>query len=251
MRTLGILILTAGLASAQAPTAAAAAEVDALRARIRALTEAQAANQASIQQLVELERKLVDLRKKYTEMHPEVVKAVAELNALRAKMGSGAATAHLIALQDQARAEQDMLRAQEAKLRAELERNSAQKLQVSPTLPANLPENWWRNEGAARIIGLSAPQIKRMDEIFQQSRLKLIDQKAALEKEEATLEPMVEAETIDEAKAAAQLDRVAQARAELEKTRGRMLLGIRKQLDMEQWQKLKSTRTIVEKMTLR
>jgi Spy/CpxP family protein refolding chaperone len=90
-----------------------------------------------------------------------------------------------------------------------------------------------------------------MDEVFQQSRLKLIDQKAALDKEEAILEPLVEQEAIDESKAAAQLDRVAQARAELEKTRGRMLLGIRKQLDMEQWRKLKETRAIVEKMTLR
>ncbi len=77
-----------------------------------------------------------------------------------------------------------------------------------------------------------------MEEIFQQNRLKLIDLNAALEKQEVTLEPLVAAETLNEAKLTAQIDRVAQARAELEKSRGRMLVGIRKVLEPEQWRKL-------------
>jgi Spy/CpxP family protein refolding chaperone len=251
MRTFGILILTAGLASAQAP---ATAEVDALSAQVRALQEqllaaAKTANQSSgTQQIADLERKLADLRKRYTESHPEVRNAVSELSALRAKIGAQPAQSQ--AQQDRTRAEQDMLKALQAKVRAELEQKVAQTSLKSSVLPT-LPETWWRHEGAAKEVGLTATQIKRMDEIFQQSRLKLIDQKAALDKEEATLEPMVEGDTIDEGRAAAQLDRVAQARAELEKTRGRMLLGIRKQMDMEQWRKLKTMRVVVEKMTLR
>ena len=227
MRTLGILILTGGLALAQAP---ATAELDALRAKVRAL-EAE-----------------LDSSGPGTQAIPDLGRKLAELNALRATIG--AATTQAQVQQYRARAEQDVVRAREAKVRAELEQKVAQTLQKPSVLPT-LPETWWRNEGAAKTIGLTAAQIKRMDEIFQQSRLKLIDQKAALDKEEATLEPLVETETLDESKAAAQLDRVAQARAELEKTRGRMLLGIRKQLDMEQWRKLKDTRAIVEKMTLR
>ena len=77
-----------------------------------------------------------------------------------------------------------------------------------------------------------------MDDVFQQSRLKLIDLIAALEREEVTLEPLVAAEPLDESRITAQIDRVAQARAELEKANGRMLLGIRKLLTPEQWSKL-------------
>lgn len=77
-----------------------------------------------------------------------------------------------------------------------------------------------------------------MEDIFQQHRLKLIDLNAALEKEEVTLEPLVAADTLDEGRLTSQIDRVAQARAELEKSRGRMLVGIRKVLEPEQWRKL-------------
>ena len=63
-----------------------------------------------------------------------------------------------------------------------------------------------------------------MDDIFQQSRLKLIDLHAALQKEEATLDPLINADSPDETKVLAQIDKVAQARAELEKSNARMLL---------------------------
>ena len=77
-----------------------------------------------------------------------------------------------------------------------------------------------------------------MDDVFLQSRLKLIDLNATLEKEEVALEPLVAADSLDESKIAAQIDRVAQARAELEKANGRMLLGIRMVLTPEQWRKV-------------
>jgi hypothetical protein len=224
MRVLGIFIFSATIMLGQTGA------IDGLAARL--------------ERLKELQSKLLQLSKVDSPSHPDVIAVRNQIAELQAQLAQSPVQ------QDRLRAEQDMVRARETKLQAELERNAAQQ-QKQSALPANLPENWWRNEGAAKTIGLSAAQIKRMDEIFQQSRLKLIDQKAALDKEEAILEPLVELETIDESKAAAQLDRVAQARAELEKTRGRMLLGIRKQLDMDQWRKLKETRTIVEKMTLR
>ena len=46
----------------------------------------------------------------------------------------------------------------------------------------------------------------------------------------------------DEGKLLAQIDRVAQARAELEKANARMLLGIRRELTHEQWLKLEADR---------
>ena len=99
---------------------------------------------------------------------------------------------------------------------------------------------WWNNPEMAQKLSLTADQQKRMDDIFQQSRLKLIDLNASLQKEEVVLEPLVAADQPDESRVLAQIDRVAQARAELEKANARMLLGIRRVLNQDQWKKLQT-----------
>ncbi|HTC35119.1 MAG TPA: Spy/CpxP family protein refolding chaperone [Bryobacteraceae bacterium] len=105
---------------------------------------------------------------------------------------------------------------------------------------AGPPGRWWMDPGMVQKLGLTADQQKRIDTLFQQSRLKLIDLSAGLQKEEAILEPLVEADRPDEAQVLAQIDRVAQARAELEKANARMLLGFRGVLTQEQWKKLQA-----------
>jgi Spy/CpxP family protein refolding chaperone len=97
---------------------------------------------------------------------------------------------------------------------------------------------WWRNPQYVSILGLTAEQQKKMDAVFQASRVNLIDLKATLDKEEAILEPLLEAEQLDEAKALTQIDRVANARAELEKGNARMLLGFRQVLTSGQWNRV-------------
>jgi Spy/CpxP family protein refolding chaperone len=101
---------------------------------------------------------------------------------------------------------------------------------------------WWDNPELAQKLALSTDQQKKMDDIFQQSRLKLIDANASLQKEEAILEPLISADQPEEPKVLAQIDRVAQARAELEKSNARMLLGLRRVLTPEQWKKLQEQR---------
>ena len=104
------------------------------------------------------------------------------------------------------------------------------------------PGRWWDDPEFIKKLGLSEEQQKKMDDIFNSNRLKLIDQFAALQKEEAIMEPLVSADPPDENKLLAQIDRVAQARAELEKANARMLLGLRRQLTHEQFLKLKAER---------
>ena len=99
---------------------------------------------------------------------------------------------------------------------------------------------WWTDPKQVEQLGLSADQRKRIDALFQQSRLKLIDLTAGVEKEEATLEPLLAADQPDEQKVLAQIDKVAHARAELEKANAAMLLGFRRTLSVEQWKKLQS-----------
>ena len=102
------------------------------------------------------------------------------------------------------------------------------------------PGRWWMDPMLVQKLGLTADQQKRIGVIFQQNRLKLIDLSAGLQKEEAVLEPLLEADGPDESQVLAQIDRVAQARAELEKANARMLLGFRGVLTLDQWRKLHS-----------
>lgn len=101
---------------------------------------------------------------------------------------------------------------------------------------------WWDNPEVAKRLNLTDDQQKKMDEVFQQNRLRMIDLHAALDKEEAILDPLMEAANPDDAKILPQVDRVAQARAELEKANARLLLGLRHVLTPEQWKTLESGR---------
>lgn len=97
---------------------------------------------------------------------------------------------------------------------------------------------WWHNPDLAKQLAITDAQQKKMDDIFQQSRLKLIDRSAALQKEEVILEPLLSADPPQESAILSQIDRIAQARAELEKANARMLLGIRSILTHDQWEQL-------------
>ena len=100
---------------------------------------------------------------------------------------------------------------------------------------------WWTSPDMAQKLNLTDDQKRRMDDIFQQHRLKLIDLQASLEKEEISLEPLVGADQPDDAKVFAQIDRVALARAELEKANSRMLWQVRRVLTPDQWKQLQSS----------
>ena len=99
---------------------------------------------------------------------------------------------------------------------------------------------WWNMPWAARQLGLTDQQREAMDQIFQQHRLNLVDLRGNLQKAEIELEPLISTDQPQDARILAQIDRVAQARAELEKANARMLLDIRHQLTPEQWMKLRA-----------
>ena len=84
------------------------------------------------------------------------------------------------------------------------------------------PGRWWNNPDAAKRVGSLPDQVKKMDDIFTANRLKLIDRMAAVQKEETIMEPLVAADPPDENKVLTQIDKVAQARAELEKANARI-----------------------------
>jgi Spy/CpxP family protein refolding chaperone len=114
--------------------------------------------------------------------------------------------------------------------------------EVPKALQTQPQKFYWATPGPAlpgvQRLNLASEQKKAIDDIFQQHRLKLIDLEAGLQKEELILEPLVAADPPDDAKVLAQIDRVAQARAELEKANSRMLWQVRRVLTPDQWKQL-------------
>jgi Spy/CpxP family protein refolding chaperone len=99
---------------------------------------------------------------------------------------------------------------------------------------------WWKNSELVKKIGISEAQVQQIEKIFQDHRMKLIDLRSAVQKQELTLQPLVDADRPDEAKVTAQIDQVAQARTNLEKSNAQMLLAIRRVLSVEQWRQLQA-----------
>ena len=97
---------------------------------------------------------------------------------------------------------------------------------------------WWKNPRIVERLSLTADQARKMDDIVERSRLDLIDLRANLEKQQVMLGPLMDANPVDAARASAQIDKVANARADLEKANAKMLLGIRGVLTPDQWTKL-------------
>jgi len=101
---------------------------------------------------------------------------------------------------------------------------------------------WWNNPKIAEKLKLTDDQRKAMDVIFQQHREKLVDLHASVDKAEIAMEPLVRADQPNESAVLAQIDKVAQARAELEKANARFLFELRAKLTPEQWKQVQEFR---------
>ncbi len=107
---------------------------------------------------------------------------------------------------------------------------------------------WWRDSEIAKQLELTPDQTKQIEQTFLESRLKLIDQRADLDKQETLLRSMMGEDRPDEAKVSAQLDKVIAARGRLEKENAMMMLSIRRVLSVDQWKKLQTLQRERERM---
>ncbi len=104
------------------------------------------------------------------------------------------------------------------------------------------PGRWWDDKGFAKSIGLDNRQQKRMDEVFGGNRDVLLKLQKSLQHEESQLEKLTRSRELDENQIFQQIDRVTQARGELEKAYAHMLLQIRKEMTPEQASRLDESR---------
>jgi len=99
---------------------------------------------------------------------------------------------------------------------------------------------WWKNPDTIASLGLTADQQKKMDDLFLQSRIALIHLHASLDEEQLKLEPLLDSNPPDQVKSLAEISKIADLRADLEKANAKMLLGLRSVLTADQWTKLQA-----------
>jgi Spy/CpxP family protein refolding chaperone len=105
-------------------------------------------------------------------------------------------------------------------------------------LQLGLGGRWWDDHGTARKLSLNSDQQRRMDTIFETNKPTLVNLYTNLQRQEVNLAGLSHADLQDESKVFAAIDRVSQARSELEKEYAHTFLQIRQQLDPQQLQAL-------------
>lgn len=101
---------------------------------------------------------------------------------------------------------------------------------------------WWRNPYLARRLGLTEAQRQQLEKINFQTRLQMIDLRAAVERQQLLLRPMLQTDHPDEQQVLAQVDKIGQARLAMVRARIKALLAARNVLTPEQWHQLREWR---------
>ena len=104
------------------------------------------------------------------------------------------------------------------------------------------PGRWWDDSSIAKDLRLDSRQQHRMDDVFGANRDNLLKLYKNLQQEESSLAKTIRAKDLDEGQIFQQIDRVTEARAELEKAEVHVSLQIRKELTPEQSAKLDGLR---------
>ncbi|MGC9198271.1 MAG: periplasmic heavy metal sensor [Acidobacteriaceae bacterium] len=105
-------------------------------------------------------------------------------------------------------------------------------------LQLGLGGRWWDDHHTIRKLKISPDQQQRMDAIFEANKPALLDLYNKFQQQESSLSSLSHSDLQDESKVFSAIDRVSQARSDLEKENAHILLQIRKQLDPQQIQAL-------------
>jgi periplasmic protein CpxP/Spy len=108
--------------------------------------------------------------------------------------------------------------------------------------PRGARGRWWNDPEVIEKLNLTDEQRKTMDDILQKHREKLVDLHANVDKAELAMQPLMSADQPNESAVLEQIDKIAQARAELEKANARFLLALRAKLAPDQWKQLQTLR---------
>ena len=109
-----------------------------------------------------------------------------------------------------------------------------------PGVQLGPPGRWWDDKKFAKNVKLRPEQQARMDAIFEQNRGALLSRLETYQQAQRQMEELSRSSSPDEGALFAQIDRMAQARADLEKVNTHMLLQLRKEMDADQLSRLEN-----------
>jgi len=99
---------------------------------------------------------------------------------------------------------------------------------------------WWTNTVVVQQLGLTDDQKAKIEKAFENHRLGIVSSTAGLEKEEAQLAKLLDADPIERNVVLSQIDRVIQARNEMERETSVMTMEMREYLTHAQWAQLQA-----------
>jgi Spy/CpxP family protein refolding chaperone len=103
---------------------------------------------------------------------------------------------------------------------------------------------WWQAEHVVKELGLTSEQTRSLEDVFQKALPVLKTQKTALDTAEAEFQRLIER---GDPAAMEQINIVEAARAELNKSRARMLFNMRQLLTRNQWAKFTALQQAAER----
>ena len=100
---------------------------------------------------------------------------------------------------------------------------------------------WWMNTALMQRLGITDDQRVKIEKAFENHRQAILSTTDQLEKEEALLARLLDSEPVDRNAVYTQIDRVTQARSEMERAGALMTLEMREYLTRAQWEQLPRT----------
>jgi Spy/CpxP family protein refolding chaperone len=100
---------------------------------------------------------------------------------------------------------------------------------------------WWMNAALTQRLGISDDQKEKIERVFENHRQTIVSATDQLEREEALLARLLNAQPVDRNAVLTQIDRVTQARSEMERAGAVMTLEMREYLTRAQWEQLPRT----------
>lgn len=106
---------------------------------------------------------------------------------------------------------------------------------IGQTMPSG---KWWQDPGIVKQLDLTAKEAKQIDKLFVKSRRRMIELKNQVEKEQFEYQTLMESQNLDESAVNRQLQKLEKARSKLNSERSSFVVGIRKILGHDRFQKL-------------
>jgi hypothetical protein len=99
---------------------------------------------------------------------------------------------------------------------------------------------WWTNATLLTRLGITDDQKAKIEHTFETHKQSLTTSKDALEKEEAQLNTLLAADSLEHGGIVTQINRVVQARSDMERANSLMTLEMREVLTKTQWTQLQA-----------